>query len=721
MKTMIRSKLYFSLVLLMGICFTSFGQSSIDRANQMFDDLAFDKAIPLYEAIVKKEDNIEAKKRLGDCYRLQNNFEEAEYWYSQVADAAGVEPIYKFYYGMALQSNGNCDRAVPYFQQYASLVPGDPRGSRFARDCRNAGQFLQDSMLYEVSAIDINSSNSDFGPAFFGEGIIFSSSRNSTAVVNRIHTWTGDPFYNLFYSSAKGDDFGNPKSLTSKINTKFHDGPVSLTRDQKVIYFTRNEGRDNEGVIRLKIYKADINEYGFYSNITELPFNTDNKPYSVAHPALSADGNMLIFSSDMPNGYGGADLYMSKKSGESWGNPVNLGSTINTAGDEVFPYLNAQGAMFFASTGQGGLGGLDMFLTAPSGSNWTDPANLGYPLNSNKDDFGLIINDQNNLGYFVSNREGGEGNDDIYRVRQVGLTLNGQVVDCGTGAPIGGGDVILTDLMNGEKYNATADAAGKFMFRLAPDRKYEIKASKSSYNNGYTKVSTFGVPAGSSLMAKPCLELIGKDVQQSGPTTLIGRLVDRETGTPISGGTIIVRNTCTNRDVTLTSDASGNFNIDALDKSCVYKVQGSKSGYSIDAKQFTAPDGGPTYVTLRIGSEGLLREFIIYYDLDKYNIRPDAQAVLRECIQYVNVNYPNSTLKLSSHTDSRASDSYNAILSRNRTNSAASWLAKNGVVVSRMDKLSFGESQLVNACRNDVNCDEGDHQQNRRTVIQIVP
>ena len=695
----------------------SHGQLALEKANEHFENLAFSKAIPLYKSVLRSEDVSEAKQRLGDCYRLQNNFEEAEYWYAQVANDSEVDPIYKFYYAMALMSNGKCEMAVPYFQQYAKLVPSDPRGAKFAQDCTNRDKYFQNSNVYSIKALETNSPNSDIGPAFFKDGIIWASSRKKSGLIKRIHSWTGKPYYGL-YRADKNEDgtFGNTKNLSAKLTTKYNDGPVSVAPDEKTIYFTRNEGKDDGGFVRLSIYTADIDEDGFYSNIKELPLNVNNGPYSVAHPAISADGKTLYFSSDMPGGYGGTDIYKITKDGDTWTAPENLGSTINTAGNEGWPYVNAAGAMFFASDGLGGLGGLDMFVSVPQGSNWSTPRNLGDPLNSPKDDFGLVINKDNNLSYFSSNRDGGMGDDDIYMVKQIGIPLNGKVVDCKTRDAIPGAKVTVTNLITGDKMELTADDNGFFTYMAAPDRKYEIKAEHKGYEVGYLKVSTFDIEPGTTLNPVVCLD---KDAQPI--PHLIGKLVEDESGTGIADGTIILRNTCTGEDVILNTDENGNFTYSNLTPDCEYHVQGSKYNYTIDAKSFTAPESGPTYVTLRISPKGVLAEYIIYYDLDKYNIRRDAAVVLSECLKDLKEKYPDAVVRLSSHTDSRASDQYNAVLSRNRTNSAAKWLASRGIATDRLIKLSFGESQLVNECRDGVKCDEQEHQKNRRTVIQIIP
>lgn len=695
-----------------------FAQTSLDKANQLYEDLSYSAAIPFYQKAVERGGTTLAKSRLADCYRIINDYQEAEYWYAQVADAADADPIVKLYYGMALQSNGKCDQAVPYFRQYSSLAPQDPRGARFAKDC---GSIATDGTnLYEISNVAFNGSTSEMGPAFFGNGLIFSAAKGAKGIA-RTHAWMDQPFYDLQYV----DINNNTPSATSRIlapvwNTKFHDGPACFNKTQDKIYFTRNDGKDGESVTRLKIFEADINSSGEFSNIKELPFNLDNKNYSVAHPALSNDGMTLYFSSDMPGGYGGNDIYMAKNNGSSWGPAQNLGSTINTAGDEMFPFIHPDGTMFLASTGHGGFGALDIFMTQGSGASWSAPANLGAPINSNKDDFGLIINENRDLGFFASDREGGKGSDDIYMVKALTLFLTGTVVDCNTGAPVSGADVQLNDLVTGGSVDAKTDANGNFNFTIGPDRKYEVKANKSisSYTTGFSKVSTFGMAPGGNLTTRVCLDKQRGSGMKApvGPANLIGKLVDATTGEPINQGTIILQNRCTGADVTLTSDASGNFNFSNLQNGCEYYVQGSKSTYSIDAKAFNAPQNGPTYVTLRVNQNA--KEWIIYYDLDKYNIRPDAEATLQDVRNWISANSPGARLELASHTDSRASQAYNVRLAKNRSNSSRAWLSRNGI--SNIETLSFGESNLVNKCADNIPCTEGEHQLNRRTVIRVI-
>ena len=203
----------------------------------------------------------------------------------------------------------------------------------------------------------------------------------------------------------------------------------------------------------------------------------------MGHPSLTKDGKTLYFASDKPGGYGGVDLYVSNREiGGTWGTPVNLGPKINTSGDDMFPYIADDGTLYFASNGHTGLGGLDVYSTTSikTGNKlttWTEPENLGYPINTNSDDFGYIINKDNKNGYFVSNRAGGKGDDDIYSFQKKGIILNGIVYDAASGLPIQDAQVVMKE-EDVEKGKAKSAKEGDFSFPATPGKKYKFYATK---------------------------------------------------------------------------------------------------------------------------------------------------------------------------------------------------------------------------------------------------
>jgi outer membrane protein OmpA-like peptidoglycan-associated protein len=262
----------------------------------------------------------------------------------------------------------------------------------------------------------INTGQLEFSPAFFEDGIVFISSQKPLAKEkffdNRIESSTMSIFL------ARRDENGQlrkPTSFSNELVSSLHEGPLTFDKTGENVYFSRNNNENNgkkatytEGVSRLKIYTAQKKSEGKWAVPIELPFNENNS--DACHPTISVDGDKLYFSSNRVGGYGGMDLYVSEKINGVWGKPINLGSQINTPKNEVFPFVHADGTLFYSSNGLPGSGNLDIYYL----KNNDVPVNLGAPFNSDKDDFGFIVDADMKNGYFTSGRNGGAGNDDIY-------------------------------------------------------------------------------------------------------------------------------------------------------------------------------------------------------------------------------------------------------------------------------------------------------------------
>ncbi|GAA4277878.1 TolB family protein [Aquimarina mytili] len=275
---------------------------------------------------------------------------------------------------------------------------------------------------FKLNFLNINSEHSDYAPVFFEGELVFSSSRNVSSISKSFDNQSNQPFLDLFTTSKRSDK-QRIRKLKGSINTKFHESSAAFSKDNKTVYFTRNNyskrksKTNTKGNVLLKIYRAYY-EDGKWKNVEELPFSSDE--YSIAHPTLSPDGRFLYFASDMPGSIGQSDLYVVEIYDDgSFGIPQNLGEQINTEGRETFPYVSDKGKLFFASDGHIGFGGLDVFVVMPDQSNNARVYNLGVPINSTEDDFTFIINEESKIGYFASNRMGGDGDDDIYGFRQL--------------------------------------------------------------------------------------------------------------------------------------------------------------------------------------------------------------------------------------------------------------------------------------------------------------
>ena len=454
----------------------SFGASGLfaqkmKRAVKAMEGLDYQQAITLFNQVLEKDDNNEAKILLAECYRKVSNSEDGEYWYGQVVRLPESESIHKLYYGQMLQRNGKCDLAKEWYEKYVEEVPDDLRGQYLVKACDYEDELMtKNAGVYEIEHLPFNSNVDDFSPVIYEDQIIFASERDQGGAVKRTHTWTGNPFLELYQIKAEPADkeecgeytFGSPKKFSKDLNGKFHDAAVGFNKDESEIYFTRNNqvkgkpGKSDDGIVKLKIYHAPKKGDNDWGDLEGLPFNSDE--YSVAHPTLTPENDVLYFSSDMPGGFGGMDLYKSEKESGSWGPPLNLGPGINTEGNEVFPNYDPTGKRYFSSDGQIGLGGLDIYYMEDKGEGeWGDIENVGFPINTISDDFGVVFNEEGTCGFLSSDREGGSGMDDIYSFRKNASPVEILVYDRETKEPIEGASVVndCTGL------TMTTDAEGK--------------------------------------------------------------------------------------------------------------------------------------------------------------------------------------------------------------------------------------------------------------------
>jgi len=470
------------------------------KAKESFENYSYAPAIESYETLVDKGYSQEdIFKNLGDANYQNANYSEAANWYSKLFALEGVstDADYMYRYAQSLKSSKEYEASNVWMQKYQEAKKADVRAKKIADNPDYLNKIENNSGRYEIKTLSINSEESDFAPSFKGEQLVFSTARDSGTVSRNIHTWNNKPFTNLYVASTSGNDFG-PASKLSSLNKKTHETSAAFTKDGSTVYFTRNNSengkfsRDEDGVSRLKIYRANLND-GIWTNIMELPFNADG--YSAAHPALSPDERKLYFASDMEGTIGASDIFVVDLNEDgSIGTPKNLGNTINTEARETFPFVTTSNVLYFASDGHPGLGGLDVFATKIEDMDNLYIVNVGKSVNSEQDDFSFIINDETKKGFFASNREGGQGSDDIYGFtenEEIDLTcktiVEGMVKDKETGGPLAGANVAIYNSANELVAETVADDDGSFSLEGdCRDGDYKLVASKDEYNNGDT-------------------------------------------------------------------------------------------------------------------------------------------------------------------------------------------------------------------------------------------
>lgn len=398
---------------------SGFGVSSM--ADKKYNEFSYPEAIELYEHLYKKGDSsTHTIRRIADSYRLMREFDKAEPWYAKLVLLEDRTPEDVYHYVLILKSNEDYDNAYEWNEKYALLQPNDSRAKMFRKEKKHIDRILDAPKLYNISPISLNSKGEDFSPIILGDDIVFLSSRRNEVGSRREYNWNNESYIDIYKASKKEEAVYDVVNFSKRLNSSFHEGPLTFSEDGSEVFFTRNhsEGknlsRSSAGVSNLTIYRGEL-EDGKWGNVQAVHFN--NKEYSVGHPTLSRDGKVLYFVSDMPGGYGGIDIYSVTRENKSseWGNPKNLGRAINTEGNEMFPFIHpTNGNLYFASDGHLGLGGLDIFtINLEDGENLV--FHMGKTINSGKDDFGFFLSDDLKSGFFSSNRSGGQGADDIYR------------------------------------------------------------------------------------------------------------------------------------------------------------------------------------------------------------------------------------------------------------------------------------------------------------------
>ncbi len=720
----------------------------VGKAEKFYSNLAYHDAIPLFEMYLKKNDTATtAMVHLGDCFRQTSQFEKAANWYGKALQKPDVDisPIYNLYYAQMLQYMGKYDEAAKWYTQYKELVPADRRSANEIEACRNYGQFLLLRDRYTVKNLGFNCTGYDFSPAMFKGGLVYSSSRDSSRAISRESMWTGTQFFDMWYVEGDKDKFSKPERLLGDAATRFHEGVLSFTPDRKQVYFTRNNfinGRlkmSSDKTVKLKIYRSDVSG-GRWKNDSSFIYNNDQ--YSVGHPALTPDGNTLYFVSDMPGGYGNTDIYVTNMEAGKWTVPQNLGPEINTEGREMFPYVDATGELFFSSDAHGGLGGLDIFRVKKNAASglWEKIRNLGAPMNSSYDDFGIIYGNDKGYGYLTSNRPDGKGLDDIYMFTDDGIDLEGIVVDGMTGLPICNSKVaIKTKADRIEIDTVTTGCDGHFEFNVIRNNDYAFSGSADAYpTNDSVTATTRDVPPGAKVFVKIPLTKIVETALQ---INVLGRLPSRDSsGMKILGGVrpmpnskVFLTSVCEGWTKPFLTDDSGRICV-TVRCDCDYTIVANQTGYQpgqasaphndADCRTNTICGVNPKQVDVimervPVDTNRVIELKDIYYDFNKWNIRIESERELNKLLGFLNDN-PTAILELSSHTDARASKEYNQKLSQKRAQSVFDWLVARGIDGNRLRPVGYGESKPRNRCVDGVVCSEKEHQRNRRTEFRVV-
>jgi len=709
------------------------------NSDELYENLAYHVVVEkLTKDLVKNPTDGNALFQMANSHRLNANYKKAEHFYAKAANFSD-KPEATLHYAQMLMINRKYDLASDWFNKYAGIAinSGDAKLSKqMAGFATNLQKGVPMSNKYQIAKAPFNSDKLDFSPAYFKEDIVFVSNRNK---VTNEDTWTGDNYTDLYMASKNENNLYSAKAKKlKKVNGNLHEGPASFTKDGSKVYFTKSDYKggkrkyDEIDNTRLNIFSANINEDGKMSKVERLDFN--NHEYSSYHPAIDATGKVLYFASDMPGGYGGSDLYMVKGGDDGWGEPVNLGPQINTAGNEVFPNIHGD-QLFFASDLHVGYGGLDVFSASKSNDSWGFISNLGAPINSNTDDFGYVLNSSDNAGFFTSTRS---GNDDIYSFTKVATyNLGGAVVNCNTGEPIENATVFVYE--TGETFYT--DENGIFQFEVTDNTgNYSVEATKDGYlfGDGCANAGTVSFNDEEPLKLNIVPEAVAANpIAAPNKLKVTCRVINDRYRNPIENAYALV-DLPDGKQVDAFTNKQGKFTL-LLDKGSDYKINVTKEPFTPEDKMLASASVNeittkeciiplklmadktppPLSNDVQIREGDIIELYHIYYDFDKYNIREDAVPDLVVLLNLLR-KHPNMRGELGSHTDTRGTDQYNINLSNNRAKAAKNWLISKGVDASRITAKGYGETTPKNQCVNGVECTENQHQRNRRTEFRVT-
>ena len=653
----------YSILFLMGIFFTSCHTDKLSnkKALKHFDKGEYELTIKELLPLAQKGFQLDQTNfLLGESYRLSNRITQSLPYYQQAQAKGYVDKMLPYYMAMAAKSIGNYELTKSYLSEFVKSKPSRLYQIKSEIELENLGQIpdlLKKQSPVTLQALSGNTSKTEFDAKKIGDELIFTSSSKPEIYKNN-----GLPFLGIVKAPLKNPgEIGNQSIFSSALfKENANDGTPAFTKDGSTVVFARgNTGKSKDPSPDVDLYMSK--KTGNAWSEPERLSISDSIAWD-GSPSFSADERTLYFSSNRRRGKGGVDLYrVPIDNSGRFGRPINLGSTINTPGDELFPYVSANGKLYFSSDGHPSIGGLDLFV-ASRNENEIIVEHLGVPINSIGDDFAISFSDSTQ-GYISSNRPGGKGDDDIYFFKSTGSEDRWW-----TTAPPPVIDTLNKKIVNYFVQVKVVDPTGNPIDSV----KINVRKNGQTLSNEKTNKKGF-------------IELI--DMAEN------DELVFK----------------CDKEDfITVRSS---------------FSMEGKTIPESLLKKEMTDTTF-QVIITMdrpEIGKEisKLYEINSIYYDLDKADIRTDAAEELDKIVQFLTDN-TQMNLELGAHTDARASTGYNLKLSQRRAESAVNYIIRRGIAKDRIKPKGYGEGQLINECSDGVECPEEMHQQNRRTEFKII-
>lgn len=588
-------------VVLALFCLAATAQNpNVVKGDKLYTAKLYDKAIAAYQKALEAGPNFECSYKIGDCFVGKQDYVNAEKWYAQSVKFNNASADAFLKYANTLMANGKYEDAKTWYQKYGATGGNMETGKKYAEMCDYAIMLKSAGEGYKVKPYSVNTQYGEMLSLVTKDNIVYFSSNRKSGKKN--------PFSFLFYNVYMVNVQQNMKNflgypMKGKMQSKYYDAPGAFSADGSKFFITRTNLKDGKPSLDKngRERKMIVEVSGKKWTVT-APVSFNSPDYSCEHPCLSADGKTMYFASDMPGGQGGLDIWMSTWAGDKWTKPENLGSKINTSGDENYPYIHKDGVLFFSSKGHKGLGGYDIFYSKMENPSWSAPLNAGFPLNSSMDDFGAVFNTDKPTGFVTSNRSGGKGSYDIYTFERR-TPVRGIVVDKFTGEKLADVSLTITDF-NNQKTTVKTNASGEFLYFGDMNRDFMLEGSRKEYKSIKTKFNTNGISNVGDLNLK---------VEMERDLAVMGIVMDDASGQPLSGVRVKVR--ANGKEEIVTTGADGKY-MKPLMPNTEYSLLITKPGYKpevIELSNAELTSGKPIekQTRLKAGSYVMIEGFTI--------------------------------------------------------------------------------------------------------------
>jgi outer membrane protein OmpA-like peptidoglycan-associated protein len=686
-----------------------------------------------------KDKDASVLRKLALSYDKIGDYSKAELCYATICKRMDRIPNDHLEYARMLMKNQKYQEAEAQLKIYSELNPKDSEMDRFKLLNESLAKFSAQGVAIKVQNAPFNTEQEDFGPAIHNGKLFFTSSRKKSEAVNR--TWLGNQlsFLDLYQADINPSDnsVSNINAIKNKkVNKKYHEGPVAFSPDGKQAFITRNNYVEKgvDGTRHFSLFVSNLTG-DIWSDPVPIMFNSND--YSVGHGTLSPDGKTLFFASDMPGGKGGVDIYRSRWQDGNWSVPENMAS-INTSGDEMFPFFHESGIFFFSSNGYPGYGGLDVFVGQYKDDDITQTRNVGAPFNSSGDDFSVWMNPDAKSGMFSSNRAGGKGNDDLYTFsmdkpftfsRTIKIVAKDE-----KGNKLSGVEIQLKDQSGKDLATLKSDEHAEISYETSEVGSFLFDGKKKDYFESEGKLvitdeSPEQLSAELILEKDPGFMLLIKVLDKkssvvldSVKVTLINNMTGKEEGIFYTNKDGMIKRPI--YDKKLNDRVSYNIRMEKvgyLPKGTTYNKELTVSGVYDVSKDLSL-----TIEKMEVGTD--LAKAIdlkpIYFDYAKFDIRSDAAVELDKIVAIMN-EFPTMVVELGSHTDCRGTAAKNLELSQKRADASANYIKARIKDPYRIAGKGYGETKILNGCtcegpKKQPKYTEEQHAANRRTEFLVV-